>query len=111
MSTRPFIDTLRQIQGGFLLEELAETQRELVQAIQHTNKRGTLTLTLTYTPEGQGQLSIEAAVKTKAPTLARGRSLFFVTPDANLDRNDPRQQSLDMRVVEDGAPTPLKIAG
>ena len=111
MGARPFIDTLRQVDGGFLLEEMAETQRELVQAIQHTNRRGTLTLTLTYTPEGQGQLSIEAAVKAKAPTLPRGRSLFFVTPDANLDRNDPRQQTLDMRVVEDERPNPLRVAG
>jgi len=111
MGTRPFIDTLRQVEGGFLLEELAETQRELVQAIQHTNKSGTLTLTLTYTPEGQGQLSIEAAVKAKAPKLARGRSLFFVTPDANLDRNNPRQVALDLHVVADDRPTQLKTAG
>lgn len=109
--TRPFIDTLRQIEAGFLLEDLAEKQRELVEAIQHTGKKGTLTITLSYVPEGQGQLSIAADLKVKAPQMARGRSLFFITPDANLDRNDPRQQELDIRLVDPDQPATLKHVG
>lgn len=109
--SRPFIDTLRQIEGGLLLEELADLQRELVEAVRHTGKKGTLTLTLSYTPEGQGQLSIAADLKTKAPKTNRGRSIFFITPDANLDRHDPRQQELDIRIVEDDRPQTIKTVG
>lgn len=109
--TRPFIDILRQIEAGFLLDELAERQRELVEAIQHTGKKGTLTITLSYVPESQGQLSITADIKAKAPQMARGRSLFFITPDHNLDRHDPRQQELDIRLVEADQPTTLKHVG
>ena len=101
MSTRPFMDTLRHIEGGVLLEELAEAQRELIQAIGHTNKKGELTVKFTYTPEGHGQVSIEADIELKAPQLARGRSIFFVTPEANLERNDPRQTELELRTVSD----------
>lgn len=110
MNTRPFIDTFRQVEGGILLEELADTQREIIQAIQHTNKKAVLTITLTYTPEGQGQVSIEADIKAKAPKLSRGRSLFFMTPDANLERNDPRQTTLELRPVDDNRPTTFKEA-
>ncbi len=111
MSTRPCIDTFRQIEGGILLEELADKQSEVLKAVQHTNKKGMLTITLSYTPEGQGQVSIEADIKTKAPKMSRGRSLFFVTPDANLERNDPRQAELELRSVDDERPTEFKKVG
>lgn len=111
MSTRPFIDTFRHIEGGLLLEELAERQREILQAVSHTNKKGSLTITLNYTPEGHGQVSIEADIKAKAPKLARGRSLFFLTPDANLERNDPRQQEMELRTVTDERPSEFKKVG
>lgn len=108
MTTRPFIDTLRHIEGGVLLEELAEAQRDIIQAIGHTNKKGELTIKFTYTPEGHGQVSIEADIKLKAPQLARGRSLFFITPEANLERNDPRQTELELRTVNDERPSEFK---
>ena len=108
MSTRPFVDTFRQIESGILLDELSERQQELIKAVQLTNKKAVLTITLNYTPEGQGQVSIEADVKAKAPKMSRGRSIFFVTPDANLERNDPRQSELDLRSVDDERPTEFK---
>jgi hypothetical protein len=108
MPTRPFIDTFRHIEGGMLLEELAERQRDIIEAVSHTNKKGELTLKLTYTPEGHGQVSIEADLKLKTPKLARGRSLFFITPDANLERNDPRQTEMELRSVNDERPSEFR---
>ena len=51
--------------------------------------------------------------KAKAPQMARGRSFFFFFVDGNhnLSRNDPRQQELDIRVVDDAPTQPKTVAG
>lgn len=109
---RPFIDTLRDIEAGHLLEELSETQHSLVDAIRLTGKGGELTIKLTYKPDGSGQMTIKADVKAKEPVLSRGTSLFFLTPEGNLTRKDPRQQDLQLRQVADETPPEqLRTAG
>lgn len=111
MSTRPFIDTFRQVEAGRLLDELADTQRELVEAVTRAGTKGILTITLSYVPEGPGQISIGADIKAKGPQMARGRYFFFVDGNYNLSRNDPRQQELDIRVVDDAPTQPKTVAG
>ena len=107
MSKRPFIDTMRDLEYGHLLDELTETQNEMIAAVQHSNKTGKITIELEYKPEGDGQMIIKTQVKKKMPQLPRGSSVFFVTPERNLTRMDPRQQQLELKSVT--APeTPLK---
>ncbi|WP_207815485.1 hypothetical protein [Pseudomonas sp. 50_B] len=98
---RPFIDTLRDIEAGGLLDELSEAQFGLIDAIRLSGKGGKLVIELTYKPDGRGQMNIKADVKVKEPTLSRGTSLFFLTPEGNLTRRDPRQQDLPLRPVLD----------
>lgn len=104
MATRPFIDTLRQIERGHFLNELATQQQELIQAIQDTRKQGELIVKLKYQPETDGQLSVEASIISKAPTKTRGRTLFFMTPEGNLDIFDPRQADISEFKEVDIAP-------
>lgn len=99
MSKRPFMDTLREIEMGGLLDELTDAQHNLIDLIRLTNKPGALTITLNYKPEGAGQITVKAEVKAKEPKLQRGSSLFFLTPEGNLSRRDPRQQQMDLRPV------------
>lgn len=106
--SRPFIDTLRDIEAGGLLDELSETQHSLIDAIRLTGKGGELTIKLAYKPDGNGQMTIKADVKTKEPALSRGTSLFFLTPEGNLTRRDPRQQDLPLRTVNDDKPEVLR---
>ena len=103
MGTRPFIDTLREIEYGNLLEDLAEQQQKLVDAVLATQKKGSLTIKLNYVPEGDGQITINAEEpKISEPKMARGKTLFFATPERNLTRNDPRQGELEgLRQVSD----------
>lgn len=61
-----------------------------------------------YKPDGNGQMTIKADVKTKEPALSRGTSLFFLTPEGNLTRRDPRQQDLPLRTVNDDKPDVLR---
>jgi hypothetical protein len=54
-------------------------------------------------------LLIESQVKTKLPEPERGMTIFYATEDNKLVRNDPRQQTLPLRVVEfDQQPKNLK---
>lgn len=106
--SRPFIDTLRDIEAGGLLDELSETQHSLIDAIRLTGKGGELTIKLAYKPDGNGQMTIKADVKAKEPALSRGTSLFFLTPEGNLTRRDPRQQDLPLRTVNDDKPDVLR---
>ena len=102
MGTRPFVDTLREIEFGHLLDELADAQQQVVDAVMETGKKGQITITLNYNPEGQGQITIASDLKKKVPQLPRGKSLFFVTPERNLTRQDPRQIEITgLRKVED----------
>lgn len=113
MSTkaRPFIDTMRDIEAGGLLDELTETQHSLIDAIRMTGKGGELTIKLTYKPDGGGQMTVKADVKSKEPVLARGTSLFFLTPEGNITRRDPRQQEIPLRSVgEDPAPEMRQVS-
>jgi len=106
---RPFIDTLRDIEAGGLLDELSEAQFGLIDAIRLSGKGGKLVIELTYKPDGRGQMNIKADVKVKEPTLSRGTSLFFLTPEGNLTRRNPRQQDLPLRpVLDEDSPATLR---
>lgn len=98
---RPFIDTLRDIEAGGLLDELSEAQHQLIDAIRLAGKGGELVIKLSYKPDGRGQMNIKAEFKANEPKLSRGTSLFFLTPEGNLTRRDPRQQDLALRPVEE----------
>jgi hypothetical protein len=98
---RPFFETLRDIEAGALLDELSEHQHRLVDAIRLAGKGGELVIKLAYKPDGRGQMNIKAEVKVNEPKMSRGTSLFFLTPEGNLTRRDPRQQDLPLRPVED----------
>lgn len=110
MPKRPFLDTFRELEYGHLLDELTDAQNELVAAVQYTNKAGKLTIELEYKPEGDGQLVIKSKLTRKLPQLPRGSSIFFVTPERNLTRLDPRQQSLELRQVETNKPELKEIS-
>ena len=110
MAKRPFIDTFRELEYGHLLDELTDAQNELIQAVQHTNKPGKITIELEYKPEGEGQLVIKSKMNKKLPQLPRGSSIFFVTPERNLTRLDPRQQQLELKQVGSDKPDLKEIS-
>lgn len=81
----------------FLGEEATEALNDLVHATTETGKAGSITLTIKMKPIGgkAGQMELDTDVKAKLPTPTKGRTILFTTPDNNLQRTDPRQQTLD----------------
>jgi hypothetical protein len=100
MSARPFLDLLREHRSGITHELLTDALQELVEAVVDQRKRGKLTLTLTIKPFGKKDgLEVGAEVKLTKPKEVQGVSIFYVTPENNLVRQDPRQQAMELREI------------
>lgn len=102
MPIRPFMDTLREVEFGCLLEDLSEEQHKLIQAVQDTGRAAELKLTLKYNPSGNGQLMVTAKIDAKTPTMPRGQTPFFTTPEGNIQTKHPKQtafEGMDLREV------------
>lgn len=107
---KPFNIFLPDIRFGEAVRELTEKMTELVEAVGNTNKGGQLTLTIKLKPGGGGAIEITDEIRAKIPELPRGTSLFFATPEGNLERNDPRQAELDGLRCVPAQQSPLKEA-
>ena len=105
MTSRPFYDFLREHRNGVTHDELADALNELVAAVNDEQKAGSLTFTVTIKPMGKSDgLEVSADIKVKPPKKTPGVSIFFATPDNNLVRQDPRQQSMELREVAPSTP-------
>lgn len=99
--SRPFTDTLRDIAGGALAEELTEALSELVNDCRNTGKSGELVLKLKFKP-GKAQspvMTVQHDVRVKSPDFDRPDQYFFIGNGASLLLNNPDQGKLDLRQV------------
>ena|SRR5579885_1580480 len=107
-----FQETIVQINNGATLGELCGALEKVVAAVRATGKSGSIMLTLKIAPASKGAsdvLLVESQVRTKLPEAERGMTIFYATHENKLVRNDPKQQSLPLRVVEfDQQPKELK---
>jgi hypothetical protein len=102
-----FPETILQINNGAAVAELSEALAKVVAAVRQTGKSGSITFKLKVAPASKGNttvLMLESQVQTKLPEAERGVSVFYATEDNRLVRNDPRQQSLPLRVLDIDAP-------
>jgi len=111
MTARPFMDLLREHRNGLTHDELSDALQELVAAVAEERKAGTLTLKITVKPQGDGAVMVMDEVKVVPPKKTKGGSLFFVTPENNLQRQDPRQADLPLRAISGGEEAPRPIGG
>lgn len=114
MTTRPdlFAFTIAQIRNGAAGVEASEKLNECVSSSRDTGKVSELVIKIKIKPDGRDsdQYFIEESITNKLPKPERGKTLFFGTPDGNLTRDNPRQQSLELRSVGDDKPAELKKA-
>lgn len=109
MGIRPFTDTLRTIRLGELQDELTTKFNELVKAINATGKTGELVLKLKLKTGSSGQVEVFDDLTLKLPKPTLGSTLFFATPEGNLQREDPRQAVIEgLRRVEEAPSEPLR---
>ena len=106
------LHVIKQLRNGRTLNDLNTQIAEAVDRSREIGKQSTITLKLTIKPDkGQnGQYFITDAVTSKLPEYERGQTIMFGTPEGNLQREDPAQQSIDLRQVADDTPSQLKEA-
>ena len=76
---------------------------KVLAAVRESGKAGSITFTVSVKPASKGVTNVvmvESQIKTKLPEPDRGMTVFYLTEDNRLVRNDPRQQQLPLRVVE-----------
>lgn len=95
-----FVFALNHLRTG-AAREASDKLAELIEAVRFCNKQGTLTLTLKVKPEGDGIYGIEDDIKLKKPSLPRGKTILFGTPDNNLATSDQSQPDLPLKAVSD----------
>lgn len=103
-----FLYTVAQLRSGATQSELSEALNECVNRARETGSAATLTLTLKIDPDGDGTYRIADKFASKLPSMRRGSTIMYGTPDGNLMREDPRQAELDIRIVPHDRAAPLK---
>ncbi len=97
---RPITETLHHLGAGCLMDELAEKMAELVLACDATGKPGNLILKISMRRATAGAFAITGAVTVKKPIEPPVEALMFPTPEGNLLTEDPRQQKLSLKSVD-----------
>ncbi len=114
MPIRPFTDTLREIRDGDALNEISAKLNQVVGAVRETGKAGTVTLKLTIKPAGKGNVSaifVEDMITSKLPKHDTGSTIFFPTPEDNLQRKNPAQDELPgLRSVTETRPELIDLS-
>lgn len=102
------IGILAALNRGNFIVEAGRKCGELSRAIVDVrSKGGKLVITLEFEPAGfakdgrVNQLVIRPEVKITKPEHAQGKSIFFVTPDCKLTREDPDQDEFEFDKEKD----------
>jgi hypothetical protein len=109
---RPITDTLRAIQQGALVDDATDKLRELLLAVEDTGRPGKLVIELAVSRATRGgAVNIKGRVLAKPPTDDAIEAIFWVGPEGDPLAGDPRQESLDLKVVEPPSSSRLLTAG
>lgn len=96
----PFLEVLENLNSGATYD-LSEMLQQCVERSTETGKQSSLTLKITIKPEGStGQFEVKDEVKKMLPTLPRRSTLMFSNTRGVLQREDPKQKTLDLKTVE-----------
>ena len=110
-----FLAALQNHDGGACLSDLSEELRKVTEAVLLTGKAGSLSLKLTIKPASSSSVAVvlEDDIKTTLPKLHKRASIHFVDSQHNLLRDNPKQLSMELKVVEgdkNDETTPLRVA-
>ena len=99
-----FVSLLENARRGDTLDELDEKLGDLLEAVRRTGKGGALHVTFRVALASKGDngtLTVNDSVRAVIPEADRALTVMYATDDNLLQRNDPRQGSLELAV-----PTP-----
>lgn len=103
LANNVFTRTLQEIRNGDSLNEVSTELQRLIQAVRETGRAGKLTLKLKVEPASRGDVTrvfIEDQISVEIPKPQKAKALFFTLEDGGLQRKDPNQTEMDLKVVE-----------
>ena len=95
-----FISILMEMRNGQVASDLSAKFNEVLMGVLESGGKGELTVTFLLAPAKMGMggvvLEVEAEhkAKIKRPELKIGKSVFFVTKQGTLTREDPAQTAM-----------------
>ncbi len=102
---QPSIKTINQVlssvENGAFHDDVTKALNEMIgdladHAHSHGGKpSGELVIKLKFNLD-EKIMEIKPEFSVKTPKVSRGRSIFFITPENNLSRQDPSQMKLDL---------------
>lgn len=95
-----FLMAVGRIDGGLPIEVADNCLRDVIQAVQRTGKKGTVTVTLEVAPNGEMGFAASAKVTAKAPQINFGQSFFFMDRNGDLTRESPTMGQLGLMTGE-----------
>lgn len=105
---RSFGTFIAEVEDGELHSDLTRAMQALIadlhdgRTIGQARASGKLTVTFDFVL-ADGVVEVRADIVSKTPKRPRGRSIFWVTPENNLSRRNPRQPDLPFRDVNAAA--------
>ena len=99
------IETLIVMNRGNFVIECGRELQELTDAIIDTGGKGSLIIKLEVTPSGLkdgriNQVDVAPSIDIKKPKHEQGKSIFFVTAENKLVRDDPDQEQFEFNEKE-----------
>jgi hypothetical protein len=91
---------LMDMRSGAVANDISGKFDEVVRAVIETGGKGELVIKLSVRPSKMGmggcviEVEAEHECKLKKPELAIGKSVFFVTAEGRLTRDDPAQTAM-----------------
>ena len=102
---RSFTSTLQNLEGGELVQDLTDKQKEVIDGIVEAEASrggkpsGELNIKIKYKLDG-GVMEVRTDITTKIPKVERRKSIMWVTPEGNLTPRNPKQGDLPFRAIE-----------
>jgi hypothetical protein len=95
-----FMDLVREHRRGLTHDDLTEQLREVIAGVAVERRTGSLSVNFTFSPRAKGEgVDVTVAINAKPPKPEAASSVFFITPNNELVREDPRQENLGLRDI------------
>lgn len=93
---KEFSYTIATMRSGAADEAASAALKKLVEAIEATGGKGSITLQLSIAPmkDGDGELEVKAKVKVAMPSVDIKTAIMYADEDFNLSKANPKQLSM-----------------
>lgn len=86
-----FLDNMTSYGLGKVVDNMADTQQKIVDAVRETGKQGEITLKLKFKRSGPNGMSVEPSITSKIPVHSIKQVEMFADEDGFLHENNPDQ--------------------